>query len=294
MKIVFSGATSDTGNRVLKKLVLQFGKESIICLVRSTSNIKFLEGLGVKSVKGDVTKPETLKQILDPYVTYLDMTHPKYYDRSLEAVVNAGVKRAYFVTTTGIFSKYNHCSQIYKDNEAKIRASGVVYTILRPSMIYGSRRDKNMHRLIQFLDLYPIFPLFGDGKSLMQPVYAEDLADGIVSAIVNNSNTEYKEYNLAGFAAISYNEIVDNILAQLNRQVFKVNINTKLAATITKFAQNLPGFPITEEQVLRLQEDKVFDISKSCNELAFNPRSFDEGISLEIEEMCQAEVIHFR
>ncbi|MDJ0696545.1 NAD(P)H-binding protein [Mastigocoleus sp. MO_188.B34] len=291
MTIVFSGATSDTGNRVLKKLVHQFGKESIICLVRQTSNITFLQHLGVTTVRGDVTKPETLTQVLNPSVTYLDMTHPKYYNKSLEAVVSAGVERAYFVTTTGIFSKYNHCSQIYKDNEAKIRASGIVYTILRPSMIYGSMRDKNMHRLIKFLNRYLVFPLFDAGKSMMQPVYAEDLADGIFSAIVNESKTEYQEYNLAGPTAISYDEIVNTILTKLNRQVFKINVNTKLAAIITKFAQNLPGFPITEEQVLRLQEDKVFDISKSCNELGFNPRSFNEGISLEIEEMRLVKVI---
>jgi len=290
MKIVFSGSTSDTGNRVLKKLVEKIGNNSITCLVRPTSDTSLAKKLKVETVVGDVTEPETLKQILAPSVRYLDMTHPKHYHKSLEAVVNAGVERAYFVTTTGIFSKYNQFSQIYQDNEARIRDSGIVYTILRPSMIYGSIRDKNMHRLIQFLDRYPVFPLFGAGKSLMQPVYVEDLADGIVAAI-DKTGTENQEYNLAGSKGITYREIVDTILTKINRSVVKLNINTSLAAKIAKFAQKIPSFPVTEEQILRLQEDKVFDISKSVHELGFSPRSFDAGISIEIAEMRQAGVI---
>lgn len=293
MKIVFSGSTSDTGNRVLKKLVEKIDSDSITCLVRPTSDTRYLEQLKVRTVIGDVTEPETLKQILNPSARYLDMTHPKHYHKSLEAVVSAGVERAYFVTTTGIFSKYNQFSQIYKDNEAKIRASGIVYTILRPSMIYGSMQDKNMHRLIQFLDRYPVFPLFGAGKSLMQPVYAEDLAAGIVSAIVT-FGTENQEYNLAGPTGITYKEIVDTILAKMNRSILKINVDTNLAATIAKFAQQIPSFPVTEEQVLRLQEDKVFDISKAVKELGFSPRSFEAGIGMEIEEMRQAGLIRSR
>jgi nucleoside-diphosphate-sugar epimerase len=290
MKIFFSGATSDTGNRVLKKLVTKFGRDTITCLIRKNSDSSFLEELGVKTVIGDVTEPETIQKVLDKSFYYLDMTHPKYYHKSLEAVVKSGVERAYFVTTTGIYSQYNQCSQIYKDNEAKIKGSGITYTILRPSMIYGSVRDKNMHKLIKFLSRYPIFPLFGGGKSLMQPVYVEDLATGIVSAIAQEG-TENQEYNLAGPNSISYGEIIEIILDKINRQVIKINIDNHLAAAITKYAQNLPKFPVTEEQVLRLQEDKVFDISKAMSELNYQPINFEFGINLEIQEMKNAGII---
>ena len=290
MKLFFSGATSDTGNRVLRRLVDKFGKDSITSLVRPASDTRYLESLGVKMVVGDVTEPDAIKPYLNASVTYLDMTHPKHYHKSLDAIVEAGVKRAYFVTTTGIFSKYNHCSEIYKINEAKIRASGIVYTILRPSMIYGSLRDKNMHKLIKFLYRYPMFPLFGAGRSLMQPVYVEDLATGIVSTIANYK-TAYQEYNLAGPKGITYLNIVEIILAKLNRKVVKVNIDTSLAAFMVHYLQNIPAFPITEEQVLRLQEDKVFDISKAASELGYSPRDFEQGISLEIEEMREFGII---
>jgi nucleoside-diphosphate-sugar epimerase len=289
MKIVFAGSTSDTGERVLSKLVNRFGGNTITCIVRSSSDTARIDQLGVNKIIGDITDAQTLKSILNPSTTYLDMTHPKYYHLSLEAVISSGVQRAYFVTTTGIFSKYNQFSQIYKDNEDKIKKSGITYTILRPSMIYGSTRDKNMHKLIKFLNRSPAFPLFG-GDSLMQPVHVDDLADGIAESI-DNPITENKEYNLAGLEPIAYRNIVKTVESNLKKNVFKIEIPSTFAANLAKYLQYIPGFPVTEEQVLRLQENKVFDISKAVEELKYTPRNFEEGIKLEMAEMRKEGLI---
>ncbi|BCM88560.1 hypothetical protein IAD21_00393 [Abditibacteriota bacterium] len=290
MHYVISGTTSGTGVRVIERLVAKVGRDNITCLVRSTSDVTPLEPLNLRLHVGDVTEPESLATLLNPGTVYVDMTHPKHYHKSLEAVMNAGVERAYFVTTTGIFSSYNQFSAIYKENEAKIRQSGLTYTILRPSMIYGSLRDKNMNRLIRTLNRFPVFPLFGAGRSLMQPVFVDDLADGIVAAI-GNPATENQEYNLAGPIGIPYRRIVDTIVSQLGRHVTLLNVGLPLASGIVRFAQHVPGFPVTQEQVLRLLEDKVFDISKAQADLGYKPRSFREGIALEVAEMKAAKVI---
>lgn len=290
MHYVISGTTSGTGQVVIRLLIDKVGADNVTCLVRSSSDTEYLKSLGLRLHVGDVTEPASLQAVLSSSTVYVDMTHPKYYHKSLEAVLAAGVERAYFVTTTGIFSRYNQFSEIYKVNEAKIRQSGIVYTILRPSMIYGSMRDKNMNRLVQFLDRYPVFPLFGGGRSLMQPVYVDDLAAGIVASI-GAPQTENQEYNLAGPEGISYREIIRTILRQLNRRITVVNINTRFAANVARLAQYLPGFPVTEEQVLRLLEDKVFDVSKAMSELDYQPRAFGAGITLEIADMRKAGVV---
>ena len=290
MQYVISGTTSGTGVRVIERLVAKVGGDNITCLVRSTSDVAPLERLGLRLHVGDITEPESFTGLLNARTVYVDMTHPKHYHKSLEAVMNAGVERAYFVTTTGVFSSYNQFSAIYRENEAKIRQSGLTYTILRPSMIYGSLRDKNMNRLIRTLNRFSVFPLFGAGRSLMQPVFVDDLADGIVAAI-GNSSTENQEYNLAGPTGIPYRRIVETIAAQLERRVALLNIGLPLASGMVRFAQHVPGFPITHEQVLRLLEDKVFDISKAQKELGYSPRSFRDGVAAEIAEMKAAKVI---
>ena len=290
MHYVISGTTSGTGERVITRLKEKVGAENISCLVRPTSNVAHLRALGLRCHVGDVTNAESLRALLDRDSVYIDMTHPKHYHKSLQAVKSAGVERAFFVTTTGIYSKYNQFSDAYKHNEELIRASGITYTILRPSMIYGSMRDKNMNRLIRFLARSPVFPLFGAGRSLMQPVFVDDLAGGIVRAI-GDVGTENQEYNLAGPRGIAFRGIVDTIARALNRRVALLNIGLPLAAGIARVAQHAPGFPITHEQVLRLLEDKVFDISKARKELDYQPRSFADGIGCEIAQMRAAGVI---
>lgn len=290
MKYFIAGGTSHTGMAVVKRLTTYINAKNITCLVRPTSNFTDLHKLGVQIHKGDVTKPESYKNEINSKIIYIDMTHPKYYHISLETVMQSGVKRGYFITTTGIFSKYNNCSEIYKVNEAKIKESGITYTILRPTMIYGHLKDKNMNKLIKFLNQYPVFPLFGNGESLMQPVYVDDLAEGIVAAVVNK-NSEMQEYNLAGLSVISFRDLVDVILEELNRKVFKVNISIEVGIAMAKMANYLPRFPITKEQILRLQEDKIFDISKAVNDLGYSPRNFQKGIRQEIQEMRRAGVI---
>ncbi|MCL4440698.1 MAG: hypothetical protein M1609_08950 [Firmicutes bacterium] len=56
------------------------------------------------------------------------------------------------------------------------------YTIIRPTMIYGNQRDKNIHKLVTIVDKYPVIPVIGVGEGLMQPIYARDLATVIAQA----------------------------------------------------------------------------------------------------------------
>lgn len=292
MQIVVAGATSGTGNAVVQRLAAKFGAENIVCLIRPTSQTTILETLRVRMVIGDVTDPGSLRKVLSPDTVYLDMTNPRCYDALVPAVKECGVERTFFVTTTGIFSRFHSCSDIYKRAEELVKNSGFVYTILRPSMIYGHLRDRNMGKLITVLTRYPVFPLINGGRSLMQPVFVDDLADGIVSAI-GNSKTEYKEYNLAGPAQMSYNNIIDAILTKLGRRVLKMNINISLAYYLAYACQWIPHFPIKAEQVLRLREDKVFDIKDAVAGLDYRPRSFYEGISREIDEMRKANLLPY-
>ena len=241
-KYFITGSTSGTGHAVLKKIVEKLAPQQITCLVRETSDISIHKELGVPTVYGDVLKPETYKRFLDSKVIFVDMTHPKHYHISLETIQKSGIERAYFVTTTGIFSSYNQFSNIYKINEAKIRQSGITYTILRPSMIYGHARDRNMSKLIRFLKRYPVFPIFNGGHSLMQPVFVDDLANGIVSTI-DNAQSENQEYNLCGPVGLSYQQLIKTILSALERNVVLLNVPSSVALVGARIGSHIRAFP---------------------------------------------------
>ncbi len=287
-RLFIVGATSELGHRVVKILLGTYSSNAITCMVRKTSaqvDVKYLRELGVNICYGDVTDKRSFVALLNKDFIYIDMTHPKYYGASINIIAELGIKRAFFVTTTGLFSRYNYASDIYKRGEERIRNSGIVYTILRPSMIYGTERDRNMTKLLCYLSRWPIFPVFGSGKCLMQPVYVQDLAEGIVAAIIKSEQTAFKEYNLCGPDAISYIDLLDCAAKALNSNVRFLHIPHQLAVLVVAVAEKLPGFPICKEQVHRLLEDKCFDISLAQKELGYAPKPFAEGIALEIERL---------
>src|SRR6185503_9539334 len=115
----------------------------------------------------------------------------------------AGVRRAVFVSTTGIFTRLAAPSKSVRvAAEDCVRASRLAWTILRPTMIYGARGDRNMERLLRRVAKpWPIV-VPGNGRALIQPVHVDDLADAIVAAF-RASTAERREYDVSGRAPLS-------------------------------------------------------------------------------------------
>ncbi len=206
-------------------------------------------------------------------------------DSIIRAAKDAGIKRAVFISTTAIFTQLNAKSKkVRVAAELAIETSGLQYTILRPTMIYGSPRDRNMWRLIRFIRVSPIIPVFGDGKSLQQPIFVDDVAQAVVSCI-SNDKTIGKSYNIAGKHPLAYNEVIDTIAKAMNKRVWKLHIPSKpVVAMLSLFERMRIPFPIKAEQVLRLNENKDFSYAEAQTDFGFSPLAFEEGIENELRK----------
>jgi nucleoside-diphosphate-sugar epimerase len=204
-------------------------------------------------------------------------------DLIVRAAQEAGIQRAVFVSTTAIFTQLNAKSKkIRLAAEESIGASGLKYTILRPTMIYGSPRDRNMWRLIRFMRYSPMIPIFGDGNYLQQPIYAGDVAQAIVSCLCNNQ-TIGKSYNIAGKTPLTYNQVIDTVAGLMKKRIWKIHILSTPVVSLLKFFERLHiPFPIKAEQVLRLNENKNFSYEDAERDFGFNPLAFEEGMGLEL------------
>ena len=200
----------------------------------------------------------------------------------IRAAGEAGIRRAIFLSTTAIYTQLNAKSKsIRLAAEQAIQASGLEYTILRPTMIYGSPRDRNMWRLIRLLRVSPLVPIFGDGNYLQQPIHVDDVARAVISCL-STDQAIGKSYNIAGSHPISYNEVIDTVARQLNKRVWKVHLPPKPAVLLLKSFEHLHiPFPIKAEQILRLNENKHFCCEEAQMDFGFDPVSFEDGIRLE-------------
>ena len=284
MKVLVTGATGFTGSRLVP-LLLQNGYQ-VRVFVRPTSDRSPLSALTVEWATGDFANPETFTAALygvDALVNIASLGFG-HAESILKSMKEAGVKRGLFISTTAIFTQLNAGSKsIRLAAEEAIQSSGLDYTILRPTMIYGSKRDRNMWRLIRLLRITPIMPIFGDGESLQQPIFVDDVAQAVLLALKNDM-TIGKSYNIAGKAPLNYNQVIDTVASALGKRVWKLHMPYMTIVRALQFTERMKlRLPIKAEQVLRLNENKAFSYEEAQKDFDFNSRSFEEGIRTEIQ-----------
>jgi nucleoside-diphosphate-sugar epimerase len=282
--ILLTGATGFLGEYVLEELVKR-GHE-VTCFVRENSNLYKIHNLNVAYEYGE----------LDDYISICNALKNKEALINIASlgfghapnIVNAckemKINRAIFISTTGIFTKLNPDSKsIRLEAERIIIESHLDYTIIRPTMIYGTPKDRNMWRLVKYLKKLPVLPILGDGTYLQQPVYVKDLAWAVVSAYETDLSIK-KAYNISGLEALTYNEIVDVTGKALNKKVLKIHVPMKLSYNLLKVYEKISSKPkLKAEQVLRLNENKNFSHDEAAKDFGYKPISFEEGIRKEIK-----------
>jgi len=266
--ILLIGGTGFLGSFVAARLA-PLGP--VVALVRPTSDRSVLpDGLQVRV--GDLSSTLPLEGIDTlVYCASMGFGHVPPLVSALEA---AGVRRAVFVSTTAIFTSLPAPSRAVRlAAEAAVQASTLDWTILRPTMIYGTDRDRNISRLLRYLRRWPVFPLCGN--ALWQPVHVEDVADAVVSAL-DSPLAVRNSYNLPGAQPVRFSELVRTAARAVNRRVLLVPVPIPAAALAAR-ATRL----VTPEQVHRLAEDKAFTYADATRDFNYHPRSFAEGVAAE-------------
>ena len=286
MKVFVTGATGFTGSHVVP-LLLQ-SRFQVRCLYRPTSDRSFLTQPEIEWALGDVSDSQALTASIQgtDFLVNIASLGIGHTESIVNAALKAGINRAIFVSTTAIFTQLNAQSKkVRVAAEQMIESSQLEYTILRPTMIYGGPRDRNMWRLIRFLRSSPLVPVFGDGCRLQQPVYVEDVARAVVSCLLNDK-TIGKRYNIAGKQPLTYNDVIDTIARLLEKRVGKIHLPPgPITASLGFFESLHIPMPIRAEQVLRLNEDKAFSYDEAHRDFEYCPLSFEQGIKLELKEL---------
>jgi len=290
-KILVTGATGFTGQHVLPLLVERYG--SVACFVRPKANRAAFDLPGVEIIEGDLDDYASIEAALRGKDTLISIAYligrieqgGQRAENLVRASRASGVRRAVVVSSTSIFTTLAAPAKAAKiAAEQAIIESGLDYTLLRPTMIYGTAHDRNMIRLIRFLRRSPVIFVPGDGRSQQQPIHVDDVAQAIVDCLEVRA-TFGKAYNISGSRPVTFNEVIDQTCDALKVKRLKIHLPLKPALVL---AQALNGVRkkalIKEEQILRLNEDKSFDHSEAQRDFNFSPRSFVEGIRQEVAQ----------
>jgi uncharacterized protein YbjT (DUF2867 family) len=195
----------------------------------------------------------------------------------------AGVKR--LVHLSGIGADPTSASPYIRsrgEGEAAVQAAFPGAVIVRPAVMFAPD-DDFLTTILRLLRLLPIYPIFGDGRTKLQPVYVDDVAAAI-ARVLRQSETPLPIYELAGPHVYSYTELLQTIAREAGLRPVLMPIPFALWHALAGVAEILPRPPLTRNQVELMQVDTTASDWPGFRELSILPRSLEEELQVMLEQ----------
>jgi uncharacterized protein YbjT (DUF2867 family) len=167
-------------------------------------------------------------------------------ERVISAARAESVQRIIFMSQNGADSRspypFLRSKGLAQDS---IKTSGLRWTILRPSVIFGPE-DQFVNVLGRLIRLTPkIFPLPNGGTARFQPIAADDVAR-VVRLSLEKKETVGQVYELGGAVPLTLREMTERILTAMGTTRKLVGVPVKMLRPVVALAQRvLPNPPVT-------------------------------------------------
>jgi len=205
----------------------------------------------------------------------------------VDAAVRNGVKRYLHMSALG--TRLDAVSEYHKtkfEAEEYVRASGLDWTIFRPSMIHGPHGEFMKMETAWARGTAPPFlfmPYFGaglfgrGGAGHIQPVFVGDVARAFAEAL-GNPKTIGEIYPLGGATPLTWPQMHEAVAqAVVGRKRWVQAIPVWKAKLLTRIVPG-PLLPFNHDQVVMSQEDGTCDLTKFKGEFGWEPRGFAEAL----------------
>jgi uncharacterized protein YbjT (DUF2867 family) len=225
--ILLTGATGTIGSALLRRLT--GAGEPVRCLVRDP------RGLGDNRVRvqiamGDLADPPSFRHALRGVKTVVhlaaairDEPHASIEElnavatlRLVRAAERAGARRFVFFSAMG--ARHHSRTRFFRAKalaRQAVEGSSLETMIFSPSIVY-TPGDPWLTLLERFSYL-PAIPVSGSGRARYQPIWAEDVADCVVAALMA-SGPRRRAFELAGPETLTYDDIVRVALRPTGRR----------------------------------------------------------------------------
>jgi nucleoside-diphosphate-sugar epimerase len=197
-----------------------------------------------------------------------------------------GIKRLVALSSTSRFTKSDSSepqeqtmARRLSEAEAQVQAwaesRGVEWVILRPTLIYGLGRDKNITEIARFIRRFGFFPVLGKAGGLRQPVHAADVAGACVAAL-RTPGAANRAYNLSGGETLAYRDMVARVFAALGRSPRLLTVPLPAFRAAVALLRCVPRYRHWSAAMAeRMNQDLVFDHGEATRDLDFRPQAFN-------------------
>ncbi len=226
--ILLTGATGTIGSALLRRLTAE--PQPVRCLVRDPRRLGD-QRVRVQIALGDLADPASFRNALRGVSTVVHLAasirdQPRASIEELNAMATlrlvraaerAGARRFMFFSALGAshHSRTRFLRAKAMAQEA-VAASPLETTILSPSIVYAP--GDPWLTLLERFSYLPAIPMSGSGRARFQPIWAEDVADGVAAALAEGGPRGDGRFELAGPETLSYDDIVRLALRSYGRR----------------------------------------------------------------------------
>jgi nucleoside-diphosphate-sugar epimerase len=292
--MLVTGAAGVMGIRLVRRLRQDGWSVRALTLPGDAGRAE-LERLGCELCEGDIRDSQAMVKAVagvdtvfhlaavilarDPEV--LDAINRQGTANVVAAAGDAGVRHLVYVSSASVtYPRLTPYGRSKLAAERLVRGeTRLAHTIVRPTLVYDGSGGQEFMMFVQYLERFPVVPFMGPGTARKQPVFSEDIVDGL-ARIAGKEVAFGKTYNLSGAEVIT--------LEQFARQVLKWRGTPRpfvhLPLPLCRMAAALLGAisehpPLTPYQVAGFTHDADLDCSLAMTELGYRPVGIEEGLA---------------
>ena len=290
--ILVTGGTGLVGRHLVRAL-LDKGHD-VRCLVRSLEKAGQVLPPEVELVRGDINDRTAVDKacrdvdkIFHLVAVIRENGANTFEHINVEGTLNlvvaagqAGVKHFIHLSALGVSDnpKFKYAYSKWRGEET-VQQSGLTWTIIRPSVIYGDGFGF-FDRLAQSLRFTPrpFIPVPGKGTTLFQPIAVEDVARCLIK-LIENSSMIGKIIEIGGPEHLSYVQMLDLLLERLDEKRYKLYVPMFLMRlTVLLMGSVMKDPPVTSVELKQMELDNVTDPQTVEKNFGFKPRALRNGL----------------
>jgi NADH dehydrogenase len=267
--ILLTGATGTIGSALLRRLTAD--GTVVRCLVRDPKRLGPAR-VRVQIALGNLADPASFRNALRGVDTVVHLAasirdQPRGSIEELNAMATlrlvraaerAGARRFVFMSALG--ASHQSPTRFFRSKalaREAVEASDLETTVFAPSISYTP--GDPWLTILDRMSRLPALPVAGSGKALFQPIWAEDVADCILTALATPhgpSDDGHRSFDLAGPESLTYEQIVQLALRSWNRDRPLLNLPMPLAKAGLTATEYLVGPSVfaTAEEVQLMEE----------------------------------------
>src|ERR1700722_9816028 len=287
------GGTGFVGRRVVRHLRESGTKVRIVSRHRALGKYDGIEQIAAdardqRSVEAAVAGADGVVNAISLYVEHGSDTfhsvHVETAARVASVARRVGAKR--LVHLSGIGADAASPSPYIRsrgEGETAVHAAFPGAIIIRSAVMFGSD-DGFLTTILKLLRVLPAYPIFGDGRTRLQPAYADDVAAAIAQVLRQNKKP-YPIYELAGPRVYSYEELLRTVARAAGLRPGRMRTPFAFWTAVAGLAENLPRPPLTRNQVELMQIDTTAsDNLPGFRMLGISPRSLEEELEAMLKQ----------